>query len=461
MASSRIGYGMGRDLVLPGWFGRTHAKHKTPANGILFTGSLAILLAMTGQAEVLAEISSSLFMVSYALMSVSLIVLRRVTPRWYRPGFKAPFFPVLPLVSMLLCLSVILTMDTFSQIAGLSLVALSLVWYLVWVRRKAVVTGELAPMWERERPMERLIEAVGPGGRKDSHEVLIPVWDRTDPSPLLELAAAMGVVNEEVLINVMKMEVTPPQIPLEIAQARLPRRTDGPPDGSSEAVARTAEKGVPIRVLSRAVRSPESGVMAYIDTHPSVSLVLTHWEGALSSSRVYGSPTKKILEGAPCDVAVLLPRVSGGVRRILIPVGGGPHARLGLRLAAQFAEGGNAELTALRVVQPHDELDVDVETAGLCRVVEDVLGEDAEIITSRVVVSENVIEAILETAREGEYDLLVIGASEEWQIKSLLAGSLPDAVADRSPCSVLLVRRYEAAGISWTRRILSSLQGWD
>jgi nucleotide-binding universal stress UspA family protein len=341
------------------------------------------------------------------------------------------------------------------------LIGLSLVWYLVWVRRKAVVTGELAPMWERERPMERLIEAVGPGGRKDGHELLIPVWDSADPAPLLELAAAMGMVNEAVLINVMKMEVIPPQFPLEIAQARLPRRTTGPPDGSSEAVALTAEKGVPIRVLSRAVRSPDSGTTAYIDTHPAVSLVLTHWMGALSSSRIYGSPTKKILETAPCDVAVLLPRGYAGVERILIPVGGGPHARLGLRLATQIAQGCGAELTALRVARPHDELDVAVESEGLKRVVEDVLGEKAAEVGAKVVVSENVIDAIVEAAREGEHDLLVIGASEEWQIKSLLAGSLPDAVADRAPCSVLLVRRYEAAGISWTRRILSSLQGWD
>lgn len=462
MASSRIGYGMGRDLVLPGWFGRTHERFKTPANGIIFTGGLAVLLAMTGQAEALAEISSALFLVSYSLLSISLLVLRRVKPRWYRPGFKAPLVPFLPLLTILLCLGVIFTMDAFSQAAGAALVALSLVWYLVWVRKKAVVTGELAPMWERERPMERLIEAVRPGDRREGREVLIPVWDGAEPAPHLELAAALGAVNDELLITILKMEVTPPQIPLELAQEQLPHRTVGISEGSSEAVARTAEKGVPVRVLSRAVRSPESGALAYIDTHPSVSLILAHWEGSLSSSRIYGSPTKKILETAPCDVAVLLPRNFSGVDRILIPVGGGPHARLGLRLAAQFARGEHAELTALRIVRPNPDLDVEVEEEGLQRVVGDVLGEaHAAPVVSQVVVSENVIDAILETAREGEYDLLVIGASEEWQIKSLLAGSLPDAVADRSPCSVLLVRRYESAGISWTRRILSSLQGWD
>jgi len=58
MASSRIGYGMGRDRVLPGWFSYIHPRHSTPSHAILVTGGLAMLLSLTGRAETLAEISS-------------------------------------------------------------------------------------------------------------------------------------------------------------------------------------------------------------------------------------------------------------------------------------------------------------------------------------------------------------------------------------------------------------------
>jgi nucleotide-binding universal stress UspA family protein len=81
-------------------------------------------------------------------------------------------------------------------------------------------------------------------------------------------------------------------------------------------------------------------------------------------------------------------------------------------------------------------------------------------VQARILIREDVLDGILEEAQQGKYDLLVIGASEEWTIKSLLVGALPDTVADRAPCSVLMVRRYEAAGISTTRRIVSSLWGW-
>ncbi|RMF26220.1 MAG: amino acid permease, partial [Chloroflexi bacterium] len=377
MASSRISYGMGRDRVLPGWFGHTHPKYKTPSNGILFTGGFAILLAMTGKAETLAEISSALFMVSYALLSISVLVMSRVRPSWYRPAFHAPLYPLLPVLTIGLCLGVILTMDEFSQIAGVGLVALDLVWYAIWARKKAIVTGEFGPLWERERPMERFIEAVERSGRGDKHEILIPVWNHADLAPLLHLASALAMADEETVINVLDMIVIPPQVPLKPAQAALMRRPTATRDAVSEAVAGATQSGVPIRTFRYAVRSLDSGTIAFAEAHPEVGLILISWKGSLSSSRIYGSPTKKILEGAPCNVAILLAQDFSKVRRILIPIGGGPHARLGLRLASQFAQGEAAALTALRVVRSGPDLDVAVEMEGLKRVVVDVLDERA------------------------------------------------------------------------------------
>jgi amino acid transporter/nucleotide-binding universal stress UspA family protein len=460
MASSRISYGMGRDLVLPGWFGRAHAKYKTPSNGILFTGGLAILLAMTGKAETLAEISSALFMVSYILLSLSVLIMRRVKPTWYRPQFHAPLYPLLPVVAMALCLGVIFTMDHFSIVAGFSLVGLSLVWFVFWVRKNAIVAGEFSPFWERERPIERFIEAVG-SGRSDEHEVLVPLWGKADPAPLLDLASAMAMTTQGGVIDILEMAVVPPQITLESAHASTARYNNSAKDNASKIITRAAANGVNIRTRQRPVRSPDSGVIAFIEAHPDVGLVMTNWKGSLASSRIYNSPTKNIIEKAPCDVAILLARNYTQFKRILIPIGGGPHARLGLRLASRFAEGEAAELTALRVLRSDPKPDIPVEMEGLNHVVTDVLGEDAEKAVPQIVVDDNVIKAILNTAKEGKYDLLVIGASQEWQIKSLLAGSLPDAIAEKSPCSVLLVRHYEPAGVSLTRRILSSLRGWE
>ena len=218
LASSRISYGMGRDRVLPEWFSHIHPKHSTPSHAILVTGGLAILLSLTGQAETLAEISSALFMVSYALLCLSVVVMRSSRPRWYRPAFRAPLYPVLPVVAGLLCLAVIFTMAPESRTAGLGLVGASLVWYFVWVRRQATVAGEIGPLWERERPLEGMIAAAEAVTRADGHEILIPLLPAVKTESLLNLAAALAHADDQRIINALEIVVAPPSRPTGVCR---------------------------------------------------------------------------------------------------------------------------------------------------------------------------------------------------------------------------------------------------
>ncbi|WP_240333451.1 universal stress protein [Salinibacter ruber] len=56
--------------------------------------------------------------------------------------------------------------------------------------------------------------------------------------------------------------------------------------------------------------------------------------------------------------------------------------------------------------------------------------------------SDSVTGGIDATLTEADYDFAIIGASREWSLRQVLFGSIPDVVADRADCSVLMVRRY-------------------
>jgi len=461
MASSRINYGMARDGVLPHWFSHIHPKHNTPSRAILVTGGLGMLLSLTGRAETLAEISSALFMVSYTFLCLSVIVMRRSRPRWYRPVFRTPLYPVTPVMGGILCLAVILTMAPESRAAGLVLVIASLVWYFVWVRRQATVIGQFGPLWERERPLEGVIEAAEEATRAEKHEILIPLLPGTKAKPLLNLAAALARADDRRVIAALEVVLVPPQTPLESAEVRLAKQ-DLTREGSPLALAAQhgADLGVPVRPLRRAAHAEASGVLAVAEIRSTVELILLNWQGPLSAGQIYGSPRKTILQEAHCHVAILRERDLNEVHRVLVPAGGGPHARLGLRLAAEIARSDEAELTVLRVARPAEELDMEAEMRGLRHLAEEVLGGIDPRVRTQILVHEAVVDSILEVARKGNYDLLVVGASNEWAIKSLLVGAIPDAIADRAPCSVLMVRRYEPAGVSTVRRVVRSVRGW-
>jgi CIC family chloride channel protein len=54
--------------------------------------------------------------------------------------------------------------------------------------------------------------------------------------------------------------------------------------------------------------------------------------------------------------------------------------------------------------------------------------------------ADNITEALVTHAREGNYDGIIIGASRESLLKQAIAGNIPEAVARGSDCTVVLVR---------------------
>jgi amino acid transporter len=66
-SASRATYALGRDGLLPGWFGRVSARFATPANSVLFMGLLIALLAITGSFVWLAVVSTLARLIVYSL----------------------------------------------------------------------------------------------------------------------------------------------------------------------------------------------------------------------------------------------------------------------------------------------------------------------------------------------------------------------------------------------------------
>lgn len=78
-AATRATYALGRDGLLPGWFGRVSARFATPANSVLFMGAAIALLAVTGSFVWLAVVSTLARLFVYAIGIAALPKLERPT----------------------------------------------------------------------------------------------------------------------------------------------------------------------------------------------------------------------------------------------------------------------------------------------------------------------------------------------------------------------------------------------
>lgn len=127
------------------------------------------------------------------------------------------------------------------------------------------------------------------------------------------------------------------------------------------------------------------------------------------------------------------------IERVLVSTGGGPHARFGLHLALKIAQAGGGDVTLFRVLPLTEDVDVEVETEALERMTHTGISSGVPV-RARVVQNASVVEAILEEIREGEHDLLIVGASDEGMVQRLLFGSVPESVIEQTPCPVLIAR---------------------
>jgi len=443
LSSARVALALSRDGYLPAFLSRIHPRLKTPLPAILLSSLFIALFAVSGDEVFLSYVSNFGYMFVVFFTNVSVILLRRKFPDDERP-FRTPWYPVTPILGCIGIIIVEVFTELHALVVGLGLIGVGLIVY------------------QLRRPVGRAIEVAAQTVEAARHEILVPVANPLTAEGLVRMAAILGRAREEATLAALAVVTVPGTTPLELAQEMLDRQGDG----RKALLKRTAEyahgQGVPIRTLLRAARSVSSGILGVAEARPSVGLILMGWRGQLSTQQVAGSVVKDVVRNARCDVAVLRDRGvgKGSIRHVLVPVGGGPHARLALRLAWDVARVEKGDLTALRIVPEGPQVDMQVEMDVLRQLVEDALGGVPREVAFSLKRHASVVEGVLaeaERVADGEgCDLIAIGASEEWFLKSLLFGSIPDRVADRASCSVLMVRKYEPASVSWLRRVLKA-----
>jgi len=140
--------------------------------------------------------------------------------------------------------------------------------------------------------------------------------------------------------------------------------------------------------------------------------------------------------------------------KILVGYDGSKSGRVALERGAAAAKHYNAQLTALWVREPlprHSDLpgEIEDERKGADEYFKERQREVAEMAAQNGVTircetrSGHPAKAIVNFAREGNYDLIVIGHSDHSELWGRLLGDTADRVSDHAHCSVLIIKRSE------------------
>ncbi|MEE8390842.1 MAG: universal stress protein [Anaerolineae bacterium] len=169
--------------------------------------------------------------------------------------------------------------------------------------------------------------ATGPG--ETPYRVLVAVSDESDLRPLLRLACAMARAHGG---QVRQLTVT---------------RSGAPPSWLKLPPSEDICRDVPVDVVVRSGRNIGAVILQQVRQFEADTLILG-WSGQLNRGRYLLSRTlDPVIQGAPCDVIVLHGEHIDSVRRVLVPVAGGPNAPYGFEIARALAP--EATITALYV----------------------------------------------------------------------------------------------------------------
>ena len=98
LTGPRIPYTLANQKVLPAMFGKLN-KYGVPANATLFMAVLSVIYALSGQFNLLSDLSMFAIWAFYTLTFIGVIKLRKTQPDLKRP-YKVPFYPVIPIISI-------------------------------------------------------------------------------------------------------------------------------------------------------------------------------------------------------------------------------------------------------------------------------------------------------------------------------------------------------------------------
>ena len=139
---SRVFFAMSRDGLRPRALART-GSHGTP---VRIMGLVAVLIALAASVFPMAKLEEMVnigTLFAFVLVSGGVIVLRRTRPDLER-GFRVPFVPLLPVLSIAACLWLMLNLTALTWIRFVIWMALGIALYALYGRRHSVLGQRLA-----------------------------------------------------------------------------------------------------------------------------------------------------------------------------------------------------------------------------------------------------------------------------------------------------------------------------
>ncbi|MCQ9206498.1 MAG: amino acid permease, partial [Omnitrophica bacterium] len=149
LTASRDSMAMSRDYLIPKFLHKVNRRFKTPHISIVVTTLFMICAILFLSLENLVKTASTLMLLLFLLVNVSVILMRESKIQSYRPKFLSPLYPWLQIAGILGYGFLIFKMGRIPLSITAAFIAFALSWYLIYARKKVKRQAALVHIVER------------------------------------------------------------------------------------------------------------------------------------------------------------------------------------------------------------------------------------------------------------------------------------------------------------------------
>ena len=423
-SATRVSYALGRDRMLPKFFSKISLKQKTPYIA-LFTTSIIVLTVSTFLPTMdVASSASIMFLFLFFTVNLSVIKIRKHMSDELHYGYIMPFFPYIPILAIFFqaLLAVwLIHMSLLAWIVAPLWIGCGVIIYWLYSKNHVTTTKDEIVILEEEKAPE-----------KKGYRILVPV---ANPDNALHLVGntlkLSGAKDAE--IELLHMVPIPDQVPLSDAEKYVMTGREA----ITEAML-YLEPQFPITSTIRYCRNIARGIIT-ATRQKRTDMIILGWPERTAFGRgfIYGSTLDPVVEKAPCNIVIFKNCSHKDYKKILVPIAGGPHGSFAIEIASILIDKKQGQIVPLNVAkpgQPTKDIEAFLEDALEGKML------NKENFTPKYIIDKNFADAIIKEANEGDYDLVIIGATREKFLKKMISGSLPEEIAKHITKPLVMVK---------------------
>lgn len=439
MAGSRVALAMSDLGHLPKVIGKIHPSFNTPWISVLGVGGLILLFTVLLPLEDLAHFADTVLLFALIMVNIALIIHRRRFPHLERP-FRVPLYPLTPIIGIIANLYLFIQLLSHPMPLSLALftIAVGIVGFLYW---KGTLPDEEG--FEGE-PSKLVIETHAPDEKERSKTIIVPIYNPNSIADLIGLAANLAKEQDASVtaLHVVKIDENEP---LKYNFNDFSEQSELLQKAQEASIKYGLTLGTMIRIGHDAARAI---LEAAREIHADI--IILGWKGSASTShQIMGNVIDTVSTLAKRDIIIFRSGKGNPIEKILLPSGGGTHAKAAEIFGGGLAKAVAGSITVMRVVTQYNlsEEEQAEEIAQLDESKKRIEKACGVNVASKLIHHPHISSAVKDES--ASYDTVIIGATRNSMYHHVLFGAIPETLAKELDTNIILVKHYSAFDAVW------------